>query len=127
MSKQPELYLLHMRDAVKTILGYVQGLSQSDFFERDLERDAVVRQLTVLGEAAKRVNQETRELLPKIAWRSVAGTRDKIVHDYLEIDYSIVWNIVSRELPALLEQLETFITHSKEAQSMIAASQENVC
>ena len=76
-------------------------------------QDAVVRNLEIVGEAAKRVSADLRGRAPGVPWREMAGMRDKLVHDYFGVDLDLVWDVVAAELPAartriivLLEELE---------------------
>jgi uncharacterized protein with HEPN domain len=76
-------------------------------------QDAVVRNLEIVGEAAKRVSPDLRKQAPGVHWREMAGMRDKLVHDYFGVDLDLVWDVVAAELPAartrivqLLDELE---------------------
>jgi uncharacterized protein with HEPN domain len=63
-------------------------------------QDAVVRNLEIVGEAAKRVSPDLRKQAPGVPWREMAGMRDKLVHDYFGVDLDLVWDVVAAELPA---------------------------
>jgi uncharacterized protein with HEPN domain len=91
-----------MLDAIDRVLEYTDS-GERAFRNDHKTQDAVLRNLETLGEAAKRVDAETRSLSPDTPWREITGFRDVLAHDYLEIDLDLVWNVVDSELPSLRE------------------------
>ena len=71
--------------------------------------EATLRNIEILGEAAKNVPQETRDLAPKIPWRTISRTRDILAHVYFGIDDAIIWQIVTVNAPAIIEPLEKLL------------------
>ncbi|HEX2837966.1 MAG TPA: HepT-like ribonuclease domain-containing protein [Phycisphaerales bacterium] len=99
-------HLLDMIDAARAILGFVQGKTLADYQADLLLRSAVERQLEVLGEAARRVSDETRTRTPEIAWEKIIRTRHRVSHEYDTLDHTIVWRIATEHLPVLVDQLK---------------------
>lgn len=93
-------YVEHMLDALDKVFGYTQGGAEA-FASQTLIQDAVIRNLQVLGEVAKRVSPALRTANPCVPWREAAGLRDVLVHDYFGVDIELVWAVVLRDLPAL--------------------------
>ena len=75
----------------------------------DLHQDAVARQLTIVGEATKRLSAEFRAAHAEVPWRDVAGFRDVIVHDYFRVDVERVWDVVMNHLPRLIATIEPLL------------------
>lgn len=102
-------WLLDMLAAAQKVQEYVAGIDEAQFLASSRDQDAVLRQLTVLGEAAKRVSQEFRADHPEIPWRQIAGLRDVVVHDYLLVDLEEVWRITQEDIPPLISLMVPFI------------------
>jgi uncharacterized protein with HEPN domain len=98
-------WILDMLQAAQKVLEYAIGLTETSFLASSRDQDAIVRQLTILGEAAKRVSPDFRNEHPEIPWKKIAGTRDVIVHDYFHVDSEKVWRIVQEDLPDLIKAL----------------------
>jgi uncharacterized protein with HEPN domain len=99
-------FLWDMLDAARTAVAFVQDTTFDDFLTDRKTRNAVERNLEILGEAAGRVSTETRDQYPDIPWRSIVGLRNIIIHEYGEIRYETVWNICKKRLPSLVGQLQ---------------------
>ena len=106
MSKRtPHLLIQDMLDSANKILEYTKGLSYDDFTADSKTVDAVIRNFEIIGEAASRLPEDFRTLHPSIDWTRIRGFRNRIVHDYFGIDYSIVWQIKGTYLIQLIEEL----------------------
>ena len=98
--------LRHMLDAAQTALEFTAKKKRSDLDTDAKLALALVRLLEVVGEAARHVSDETRRRSPGIPWKAIAGTRDRLVHGYFDVDLEIVWQITTRDLPSLIKELK---------------------
>lgn len=87
----------------------MEGVSQHEFLADATLKRAMVRSLEVIGEASKKVPAEYRQCHPDIDWRAIAGMRDRLIHDYLGVDYDIVWDAIVNKAPVLRAQLEKML------------------
>jgi len=104
MPRDARLLLEDMRDSILRIRDYTNGFKPNSLDDpRTL--DAVIRNLEVLGEAAKGVDEPTRTQMKSIEWRKVAGFRDVLAHQYFGVDNSVIADVVSSKLPGMLSEL----------------------
>ena len=98
--------LWDMLDAARTAVGFTRDLQLDVFLDDRKTRNAVERNLEIVGEAARGVSQETRDKYPDIPWRSIIGLRNVLAHEYGEIRYENLWGVCKNRLPPLIKQLE---------------------
>ena len=110
MSRDWRMYLDDIVQGCDKIRRFTRTMKAEEFRSDEKTYDAVLRNLEIIGEAAKHVPQSVREEMPDVAWRKVAGLRDMIAHAYFGIDDDIVWDIVSNRVPELQQAVEGFLT-----------------
>jgi len=98
--------LWDMLDAARAVAEFIKDRRYRDLLADRMFRNAVERNLEIIGEAARYVSQETREILPDVPWRPIIGLRNVLAHEYDEIRYEILWHICRKELPVLIRRLE---------------------
>lgn len=99
--KDPLIYLEHILEAIDRIKLYVKGFDEDDFLSNELIKDAVVRNMEVIGEATKNLPVSLKKDYPEVPWKDMAGIRDRLSHFYFGIDYKIVWDAVKDDIPKL--------------------------
>ena len=106
--KDDRLYLHHMLERCRRITRFI-GPGRETFMASEELQDAVIRNVEVIGEAAKRVSAEARGRLASLDWKSICGMRDVLIHDYIGVDLEEVWNVASARIPELQAVLEQFL------------------
>ena len=114
MPREPRLYLEDILRACEKIGRYTAGMDQAAFVADERTYDAVVRNLEIIGEAAKRLPPDTCQAMPQIEWRKVAGMRDWLAHAYFGIDADILWDVVENHVPQLEQTIATFLHTPRE-------------
>jgi len=99
------LFIHDMLMACEKIQRYSKGLDQQTFFENELVQDAVLRNLTIIGEAATKIPTDIQRQYTAIEWRKIVAFRNIAMHEYFGLDRAIVWDVVSRKTPELSGQL----------------------
>jgi uncharacterized protein with HEPN domain len=105
MPLSPLEYLHHILDEAEYLLSQREGLSKELFLRDDTLKRAFVRSLEIIGEASKKVPSEMKQRYSRVDWRAVAGMRDRLIHDYLGVDYEIVWDVVENKIPVLRREI----------------------
>jgi uncharacterized protein with HEPN domain len=109
MPRDYKVYLEDVLQAIGKIRDYTTGMSRQAFMSDSKTLDAVVRNLEVIGEAAKKVPKEIQVKNPQVEWRKIASLRDILIHEYFGVDREIVWDIVENKLPVLVGQVNRML------------------
>jgi len=99
------LYLEQMRSAIAAVESFTAGVSAEAFAKNRMMQSAVILQLLVIGELAKKLSDETRGKIV-LPWKEIIGFRDRAIHNYFEVDLGIVWDTVSIDIPELKKQID---------------------
>jgi len=100
-----QAYLRHILDSIKRIESYA-SVGKEEYLSNTHWQDAIIRNFEVIGEAAKRLSEEFKEGNAQVQWRSIAGLRDVLIHDYLAVDLKAVWQVIENDLPDLKRVIE---------------------
>jgi uncharacterized protein with HEPN domain len=101
--KRDPAYLLDIATICSNIAELMEGATKHQFLEEKRIHFSVVYEIAILGEIVKRLSSEFRETHPEIPWKQIAGMRDKLIHDYNQIDLNLTWQVANSQIPNLLE------------------------
>ena len=107
MSREWTIYVRDMVTCCDRVIAYTDGLSRETFDERGMVFDATVRNLELLGEAARQLPEEIRARAPQIEWRKLIGLRNLLIHSYFGVDEDILWDLVQNKVRPLRAALKT--------------------
>lgn len=107
--RAPDILLREMLDSIARIHNYIQGTTEAQFAQNLEKQDAVVRRLEVLGEAAAQLPVDWRSRHPGIPWRTIADTRNRLIHGYFNVDIAIVWQTISQDIGPLEIELHNIL------------------
>ena len=108
-NRDPRLLISDILESVDKIKKYTSGLSFESFLEDSKTLDAVIRNFEIIGEAANRLPDDFKDKHLSINWHRIIGFRNRIVHDYMGVDYKIVWTIIQKDLDKLTSDLQKII------------------
>ncbi len=106
MSNKDSLYLSHILEMARKAVAKIADLERVDYDDDENLRLALTHLVQIIGEAASRVSPQFRITYPEIPWREITGMRNRIVHDYFNVDEDVVWQVVIEDLPDIILQLE---------------------
>lgn len=110
MSERDCIRLEHMLKCCNNILSFLKGKRKSQL-SNDVMLDSAVRhQLEILGEAANAVSNKTQKELPNIPWREMIGLRNRLIHEYFDTDYDIIWQTIKEGLPPLMIEIQKYLS-----------------
>lgn len=102
-------HLWDMCQSLRMVSRYVDGREQAELRTDSMLEDAVVRRLTIVGEAAARIDAEFRSAHPEIPWRKIVGLRNVVTHQYDRINLEEIWTVATQDVPGVLAQLEPLL------------------
>ncbi len=109
MEKNDRIYLDHIVESFSKIIQYLEDVDFEAFLMDEEKQDAIIRKIEVAGEATKRLSMELREKYYLIPWRAISGMRDKLIHDYFNVDQETVWETATKDIPKILPDIESII------------------
>jgi uncharacterized protein with HEPN domain len=109
MLKDDAVYVGHMLDMARQARELVASRTRADYDADVALRLALAHLVQNIGEAARRGAPELQKVHPDIPWRNIVGIRHKVVHDYFYVDYDIIWDVVTSDLPRLVSKLELIV------------------
>ncbi len=109
-----ELYLKDLMDSMDQVMTYVDGMTFNEFEKDKMRIDAVLRNIQIIGEAARNISEEIKEKYPDIPWRRMIGLRNIVVHAYFGVDLEMIWRISTVNIPETQPQLEMIVENFKE-------------
>ena len=109
-----EAYVLDMLLAAKKVLEFTEGIDWERFSRDELVQNAVMRQIQIIGEAARGVSAEYQVEHDQVPWREIVGMRNRLVHEYFRILPRRVWDVVENDIPDLIQKLEPLVPPESE-------------
>jgi uncharacterized protein with HEPN domain len=109
MSRSLPDLLRHILDEVNYLINDSKEISEEFFMRDDRLKRAFSRSLEIIGEASKLIPAEFKEKNPEIAWKLMTRMRDRLIHHYFGVDYSMVWDIVKHDIPELKSRIENVL------------------
>jgi len=105
--------LLHIRDAIHEIETYIENRSISDLESNSMLRNAVIKQLEIIGEAVNNLSQSLKERCPEVDWKAIVAMRNILIHEYFAVSVKILWDTITENLPDFRNSIEKLIVNEQ--------------
>lgn len=107
--KDPGIFLKHIMESILNIEEFSKGLDFAEFSANRMKQSAIIRELEVIGEAAKNLPPEFTAKHPDVPWTRIAGMRDKLIHHYFGLNLERVWEVLEKDLPELKPKIKRLL------------------
>lgn len=115
MKKEPLVFLEHILDSISDIEEFTKRIkTKKGLLKKKMAYEAVIRKIEVIGEAVKNLPLPFRNKYQEVPWKAIAGMRDKLIHNYFDVDLNRVWIAVKEEIPALKKQISKILKFEQE-------------
>ena len=111
--KDYKLYLFDILESCKKIVSYTKGITEREFANDNKTIDAVIRNIEIIGEAANKIPREEREKIQQIPWKEVVAMRNKVVHEYFDVNVPIVWETIQADIPILKKNIQNTLKNTR--------------
>lgn len=109
MKKDPKFFLKHILESIEVIENFTEDISEDEFMESVKTRDAVIRRLTIIGEAANNLPAELKKQYSEVSWGDIIGLRNLLTHEYFGVDLGLTFRIVKQDIPQLKEKISKIL------------------
>ena len=113
MVKNPKLYIDHILQSIGLLEDYMCNCDQLEFGSSMKLQDLACRRLEIIGEAVKNIPVDFKSRYPEVKWRTIAGLRDILIHQYFGIDLLLLWNVIKKDIPELKSQIQKIYADEK--------------
>ncbi len=111
--KRWDIYIQDMLDSCDKVISYTVGFEQAEFQQDEIRKDATIRNVEIIGEAATKLPEHVREANPEIPWRAVIDARNRLIHGYRDINDDKLWAIIRQHVPELITRLSPLLAQAK--------------
>lgn len=115
--REQNAFLYDMLESARVIRGYVAGVTFEAFWENREKRDAVAMRIAAIGDAARHVTKATESAVPAVPFHNICGMRNRLAHDYGQVDFREVWSVAQQDIEPLIAALEDYFARHKAAES----------